>query len=83
VPPKDPGERLFRYLWVAYLLPQHLVVPAHRAGETPTQYWVSYLGAGDPPADAMEIARWPNGVLYRLRRTPIAEPGAVPGAAKR
>lgn len=80
VPEKDPGERLFRYLWVAYLLPQHLVVPAHRAGATRTQYWVSYLGAGDPPADAVEIARWPYGALYRLRRVANGEAGADPGA---
>lgn len=81
VPPQDPGEHLFRYLWAAYLLPRHLVVPAYRADAARSQYWVSYLDAGDPPADAVEIARWPHGRLYRLRRAANAKAGADPEPA--
>lgn len=73
----DPSERLFRYLWVAYLLPRHQVLPSDGAGAARMQYWASYRGAGTPPAGAVEIARWPEGALYRLKPAASRQPGAA------
>jgi hypothetical protein len=62
----DEADAMFRYLWIAYLLPRHQTVPAWRAGATPLEFWASFRGAGTVPATAVEVARWPEGVLYRM-----------------
>jgi hypothetical protein len=72
----DPADAMFRYLWVAYLLPRQEVLPPWYDGDhAPVQYWASFHDAGTPPAGAVEIGRWENGALYRLAPAPSA---AVP-----
>ena len=72
----DVADRMFRYLWIAYLMPRHVAVPAWRAGAAGIQYWASFRDAGAAPAGAEEIARWPDGALYRV--APQAADGTGP-----
>ena len=75
---EENAEPMFRYLWVAYLLPRLETVPSWSAEAGSSEYWAVWRGGAGPPAGASRVAHWRDGALFRL---PGRAGGAVPALA--